>query len=168
MFNWLKRILRAPRTRGFGVQSPTDYHFIRHVVCQKFPYYAYKELENKTTHLSKREVEILRFYLRLANYIQDSSPILLIVKENFGNINTDLRRLFFTSGSKKVKVQQASRIPSSINADDTCVLIIEGFESNRHVLETSSLPKVIFDMQDIAVAFCNPKRHKTTYKINLK
>ncbi|MCQ2255870.1 MAG: hypothetical protein MJZ29_10265, partial [Bacteroidaceae bacterium] len=66
MFYWLNRLLRAPRTRGFGVQSPTDYHFIRHVVCQKQPYYAYRTLESKTAHLSKREVEILRFYLRLA------------------------------------------------------------------------------------------------------
>lgn len=167
MFKRLKRLLRAPRTRGFGVQSPTDYHFIRHVVCQKQPYYAYKEHENKTTHLSKREVEILRFYLRLANYVQDSYPIYLIVKDNFGNINTDLRRLYFTSGSKKAKVQQVSRIPSTLNADDTCVLIIEDYESDGHVLATSSLPTVIFDMQDIAVAFCNPKRHKTLYKINL-
>lgn len=167
MFNWLNRLLRAPRTRGFGVQSPTDYHFIRHVVCQKQPYYAYRTLESKTAHLSKREVEILRFYLRLANHIQDSCPIYIIGKESYGNITSDLRRLFLTAGSKKANVQQVRRIPSAITASDTCLLVMENYESNRELLSQRPLTRVLFDMQDIAVAFCNPKRHKTLYKINL-
>lgn len=167
MFTWLSKIIRAPRTRGFGVQSPTDYHFVRHVVQQKLPYYAYQTLENKTTHLSKREVEILQFYLRLANYIQDSCPIYLIVKEKYGNITTDLRRDFFSAGSKKAKIQQVSRIPSAMSTQDKCVLVIEDYETNRVAVCSSELPKVFFDMRDIAVVFCNPKRHKTYYKINL-
>ncbi len=165
--SWLSRILRAPRTRGFGVQSPTDYHFIRHVVSQEIPYYAYSQLEGYTTHLSKREVEILRFYLRLANYVQDRSPIYIIGKDVLGNITTELRQKFMTAGSSKSIVHQSSRLPSSITTDTQCVLIIENPQSAKSLIYDCPYPKVIFDMQDIAVAFCDPKRYKTIYKINL-
>ncbi|MCF0192324.1 MAG: hypothetical protein HUK05_02665 [Prevotella sp.] len=165
--SFLSRLIRMPRTRGFGVQSPTDYHFLRHIVSQQLPYYAYKQLENITTHLSKREIEILRFYLRLANYVQDSQPIYIIGKDNFGNINFSLRKQFFTAGCRKAIVQQASRIPTSLNEDSVCVLIIESLDNKISMLKTSSLSKVVFDMDDIAVAFCTPKRHKIIYKINL-
>lgn len=165
--SWLSRILRAPRTRGFGVQSPTDYHFIRHVVVQKLPYYAYSQLDGYTTHLSKREVEILRFYLRLANHVQDHFPIYIIGKDVFGNITTELRQRFMTAGCVKAEVQQASRLPSSLSAESLCVLVIENLQSAKAIIAESPYPKVLFDMQDIAVAFCDPKRYKTTYRINL-
>lgn len=165
--SWLTRILRAPRTRGFGVQSPTDYHFIRHVVAQTFPYYAYKQLADKTAILSKREVEILQFYLRLANYVQDRFPIYIIGKDVFGNITKELRRQFFVAGSSKVQVQQASRLPNTVTEDSRCVLILESLVQSRALLTDSPFPRVIFDMEDIAVAFCDPKRYKTIYKINL-
>jgi len=167
MFSWLNRLLRAPRTRGFGVQSPTDYHFIRHVVAQKLPYYAYKQLESKTARLSKREVDILQFYLRLAKYIQDRFPIYIIGKDTFGNITTELRRQFFTAGSKKVQVQQVSRLPATMTAETQCVLILESLDHSQALLSDSPFPKVVFDMEDIAVAFCDPKRYKTKYSINL-
>lgn len=165
--SWLSRILRAPRTRGFGVQSPTDYHFIRHVVSQKMPYYAYGQLDGYTTHLSKREVEILHFYFRLANYVQDRSPIYILGKEVFGNITTELRQKFMSAGSRKSIVHQSSRLPASLTLDTQCVLIIENPQSAKAQISDSPYPKVIFDMQDIAVAFCNPKRYKIIYKINL-
>lgn len=165
--SWLSRILRAPRTRGFGVQSPTDYHFVRHVVAQKFPYYAYSQLDGYTTHLSKREVEILHFYLRLANYVNGRCPIYIIGKDTFGNITTELRQRFMSAGSSKAIVHQSSRLPASLSPDTRCVLVMENLESSRSLFSDSPYPKVIFDMQDIAVAFCDPKRYKTIYKINL-
>lgn len=165
--SWLSRILRAPRTRGFGVQSPTDYHFVRHVVAQKFPYYAYSQLDTNTTNLSKREVEILHFYLRLANYVNGRFPIYIIGKEIFGNITTELRQKYMAAGSKRSIVHQSSRLPVSLTSETNCVLVIENLESLRSLLSDISCPTVVFDMKDIAVAFCDPKRYKTIYKINL-
>lgn len=166
MTNWLNRLIRAPRTRGFGVQSPTDYHFIRHVVRQQFPYYAYNTLSSKTTHLSKREVELLQFYLRLANYIQDRWQLYIIGKDNLGAIDTNLRTLYLKAGSKKVKAVQTSRLPSNLSSQ-TSVLIVENLAYNKSVIKECAEATVIFDMEDIAVVFCDPKRFKTIYKINL-
>ena len=38
---WLSRINHC---RGFGVQSPSAYAFIRYVVNEHYPYYAYEDL----------------------------------------------------------------------------------------------------------------------------
>ncbi len=166
MFRWLNRLIRSPRTRGFGVQSPTDYHFLRHVVHQKLPYYAYETLSSRTTHLSKREVELLQFYLRLANYIQDNWQLYIIGKDNFGAIDANLRMLYLTAGSRKVKAVQTSRLPSTLSSQPS-VLIIENLASNKTFMKECKEATVIFDMADIAVVFCDPKRYKTIYKINL-
>ena len=109
----------------------------------------------------------MQFYLRLANYVQDRFPIYIIGKDVFGNITKELRRQFFVAGSSKVQVQQASRLPNTVTEDSRCVLILESLVQSRALLTDSPFPRVIFDMEDIAVAFCDPKRYKTIYKINL-
>lgn len=163
----IKWLSRLPRTRGFGVQSPNDYHFLRHVIRQKMPYYAYKQLEQLTANLTKREVEILHFYLRLANHIQDSAPLYIIGKENYGNISPALREAFLRAGSKKITAKHATRIPSSITSDTRCVLLIEDVRLHKTLISETNLAKIVFDMQDIAVIFCDPKRYKAIYKVNL-
>ena len=160
-------LLRIPRSRGFGVQSPTDYHFLRHVIRQKLPYYAYAQLADKTKMLTKREVEILHFYFRLANYVQDRYPLYIVGRESFGGITPELRRLFITAGSSRISAQQTSRIPAALGEDSLCAIVIENLPTAIHACREMGIAKVVFDMRDIAVIFCNPKRSKTIYKVNL-
>lgn len=63
---WLKRMANR---RGFGVQSPTDYWLLTHVLRQGLPYYAYDELGDDP---------IGQLCLRLANHLQ---PTLIAVDE---------------------------------------------------------------------------------------
>lgn len=58
---WLRRIHRC---LGFGIQSPTDYAFVREVVNEHWPYYAYDVLKARDWLTRKRG----RLYLRLANW----------------------------------------------------------------------------------------------------
>ena len=55
--------------RGFGIQSPSDYRFVRYVINEHWPYYAFasfpSDLDSETTKLGK-------LYFRLANYRQPS------------------------------------------------------------------------------------------------
>ena len=48
VMNQLKRYLvwlgRIHRCGGFGIQSPTDYSFVRYVINEHWPYYAYDSL----------------------------------------------------------------------------------------------------------------------------
>ena len=62
---WLSRIRHS---LGFGIQSPTDYAFVRYVVNEHWPYYAYDEL-HEDSWLRKK---LGRLYLRLANWRQPS------------------------------------------------------------------------------------------------
>ena len=44
MNRWLVWLSRIHHCRGFGIQSPTDYAFVRYVVNEHWPYYAYDQL----------------------------------------------------------------------------------------------------------------------------
>ena len=69
IWNWIHRM---GYSRGFGVQSPTAYSFIRYVLTEHYPYYAYDELKMRfksSDHATKKKG---RLYFRLANYAQAS------------------------------------------------------------------------------------------------
>lgn len=67
---WWAWLTRIGRSRGFGVQSPSDYRFVRYVVGEHWPYYAYKDLQARWPAGNRRELRLCRLYLRLANYVQ--------------------------------------------------------------------------------------------------
>lgn len=69
---WLSRIGHG---NGFGVQSPTDYHFVRYVVCERSPYYLYEELEHTVKGIGSTTRRLCRLYFRLSNYCQSESFI---------------------------------------------------------------------------------------------
>ena len=68
-FVWLRRLRHS---RGFGIQSPTDYAFVRYVVCEPWPYYAYDTLGQGDDWLTRR---LGRLYFRLANWRQPATIV---------------------------------------------------------------------------------------------
>lgn len=64
---WLKRCTHCC---GFGVQSPSAYRFIRYVINEHYPYYAYEELKEHMNMLSKHQHKLGRLFFRLANFWQ--------------------------------------------------------------------------------------------------
>ena len=64
---WLSRIRYC---RGFGIQSPNDYRFVRYVVNEHYPYYAYADLARKVAGIDADERRLCMLYLRMANDIQ--------------------------------------------------------------------------------------------------
>lgn len=66
---WLTRIGHC---RGFGIQSPSDYKFVRDVINEQAPYYAYEELG---TGESWEQRKLGQLYLRLANHLQPKTII---------------------------------------------------------------------------------------------
>lgn len=63
---WLRRIRHC---RGFGVQSPSDYRFVRYVINEHWPYYAYSQLGEGDEWLRRK---IGKLFLRLSNWRQPS------------------------------------------------------------------------------------------------
>jgi hypothetical protein len=69
VWNWLHRM---GYSRGFGVQSPSAYSFIRYVLTEHYPYYAYDELKMRFKSFDHATKKKGRLYFRLANYAQAS------------------------------------------------------------------------------------------------
>ena len=64
-------IRRLAHSYGFGIQSPTDYAFVRYVVNEHWPYYAYEKQEE----VPWLQQKLGRLYFRLANWRQPSAMI---------------------------------------------------------------------------------------------
>ena len=64
---WLKR---CGYCRGFGVQSPSAYSFIRYVINEHYSYYAYQDLKERLDMLTKLEHKLGRLLFRLSNFWQ--------------------------------------------------------------------------------------------------
>ena len=69
---WLRRIGHC---RGFGIQSPTDYRFVRYVVNEHWPYYAYRQTGLNDSPLRRK---LGRLYFRLANHLQPGTVVDLL------------------------------------------------------------------------------------------
>ena len=66
---FLKRIRHCA---GFGVQSPTDYAFVREVIYERWPYALYAELEAQFYGTDKFLLKLSQLLLRVSNYAQAS------------------------------------------------------------------------------------------------
>ena len=66
---FLKRLRHCA---GFGIQSPTDYAFVREVIYERWPYALYDELEAKFYGTSSFMLKLSQLLLRVSNYAQAS------------------------------------------------------------------------------------------------
>ena len=71
---WLRR---WRRTRGFGVQSPTDYHFVRYVINEHYRYYAYDTLKEQLPDIDRKTRKVCKLCFRIANWRQPESVSLI-------------------------------------------------------------------------------------------
>lgn len=68
-FTFLRRIRHCA---GFGVQSPTDYAFVREVIYERWPYASYAELEADFADEDRFQIKLAQLLLRVSNYAQAS------------------------------------------------------------------------------------------------
>ncbi|MBQ9357261.1 MAG: hypothetical protein IJT98_08255 [Prevotella sp.] len=87
---WTRRMAHC---RGFGIQNPDDYRFVRYVVNEHRPYHAYEQLPHSADSITAK---LGRFYLRLANSVQPKTVVDLV---NMG--------LFFKAGCHKAEITTA-------------------------------------------------------------
>jgi hypothetical protein len=184
---WLGRINHC---RGFGVQSPSAYLFVRYVVNEHYPYYAYSELERECPCEDRRRRKLYRLYLRLANYRQAAAWI------HFGSHDAAVRRyvgagckataFFSLHDSADLDSRQplgiisiervdgaAGILKRAINmADSKTVIVIEQIKSSpsarRMWDEAQRDSRVIcaFDLYYCGILFFNPIMQKQSFKIN--
>lgn len=182
LFIWLRRMHHS---RGFGIQSPNDYGFIRYVVNEHYPYYAYADLEKELPDISRRQRKLCRLYFRMANYCQahtivDCSP------------TCEAYRRYFQAGCHRSRIQDAVTAVSHIEllrvavdacdqtmvsrvldrVDERSVVLVEGIRRSKKAkavwkaIYGHEKVGVSFDLHDVGILFFDPKRYKQHYIIN--
>jgi hypothetical protein len=187
---WIKRIGHC---RGFGIQSPWAYHFVRYVINEHYPYYSYETLERQYPDASHTVRKLCRLYFRIANYRQPGRIIL------HGH-DEEAFRPYLKSGCRKAEIIGINELGQDGEGRDNgeidmlcmntkgnyaafykealtktnkdSVVIIRGIYDNR---QTARFWKSIMNNQQVAVAFdlyyCgiiffDKKRYKRNYIIN--
>lgn len=186
---WLRR---SRHSRGFGVQSPWAYRFIRYVVNEHYPYYAYDDLSRLYEGYPKQIQKLCRLYFRIANFWQAEQAL-----DYSAASETDVIRLYGTfmkRGCNKLEV-----VPVRHAGDFSSVrlmrLSVEGdyrqvFEKAVSLANASTMiiveqikrdkesrtfwksivddPRCIstFDLYYCGIIFFDKKRYKENYVVN--
>lgn len=167
---WLRRIRHC---RGFGIQSPTDYRFARYVVGERWPYYAYDELQVADADWLHSKVG--RLCLRLANELQ---PDVIVDRADFG--------IWLRAGCRRARiVKQLPPVGESYGlavvavgddltalmdraAERSVLLVVDLWRNRRRwaAVAADARVSVSFDLYYCGIAFFDPHRNKKAYVVN--
>lgn len=185
--HWLRRIKYC---RGFGVQSPSAYRFIRYVINEHYPYYAYDELRKELPRLDSLTRKRMELYFRVANFRQASlwldfcernDVIATYVGRGCHATQvrriTDLRQITADDRIEVLRIcptagSEAVLEAALQQADDHTLFIIEDIGYNdtaRRLWQTlleSDITSVSYDLYYLGIAFFDRKRYKANYVVN--
>lgn len=183
---WMRRVHHS---RGFGVQSPYDYRFVRYVVNEHWPYYAYEEMKRRLPDIDKRTRKLCRLYFRIANWRQ---PQLIL---NYCP-SSEAYRSYMHEGCKRATVidgttwhpqadstVELARMSLTGNyeqfydsvathADQRTLLIVERIKRDKasrefwQRVQQDQRTGVTFDLYYCGIVFFNKQRYKQNYKVN--
>ena len=122
MYVWLCRLGHC---RGFGIQSPWAYSFVRYVINEHFPYYKYAVLRKRLPALGVVERKVCELYFRLSNFAQLRTVILCSSSGEDGWHGA--AETYFKAGRRQCEVMQCGGL------ELTGVLHTVG-ETGRHPL----------------------------------
>lgn len=176
---WLARVRKR---RGYGVHSPFAYNFIRGVVNEPWPYYAYEHLSHLhpwlQRHILTYPMHCRRMLFRVANAMQPASFRLI------GQLPLE-RRYITAAVPKAVEVNDGDAALVMVNADNIAqaprlasamppegAMIIEGIHRNRgnrnlwRALQADSHTGITFDLYDYGILLFDHSRTKQHYIVN--
>lgn len=188
-------LLRFRKRKGYGVHSPWAFSFITHVINEKTPFYAYKELEHHHPGWMKwvcfYPLRCRRMLFRVANYFHPETIVCLgdspteeayfrsAVPTAAVHHNVDALKdrrggwlLFVKHSHLDTITPEWLQSLSFQNDKNRCCLILEGIHGNRsnlarwHQLQASPLTGVTFDLYTYGIVCFDFSMHKQHYKVN--
>ena len=166
---WLVWLSRIHRCWGFGIQSPTDYAFVRYVVNEHWPYYAYSRFEEKDW----LSLKLGQLYFRLANWRQPSW-MLHDAYQNFWSSGCQTIHFTDTINNKvelaRVDIEDENLLRQLMkHSDSHSVLVVEGIYRQwkrwKALLQDTHVGTT-FDLYYCGIIFFDIYRYKHHYKIN--
>lgn len=182
--NWIHRM---GYSRGFGVQSPSAYSFIRYVLTEHYPYYAYDELKMRFKSFDHATKKKGRLYFRLANYAQAShwfdyhsaeQPYAAYVHEGcrktvFQAIDgKTIPNVFRIARLSMTEDYQAVYEALCKVATDDSILILEGINDNKDTkafwkrVQESQKATRTYDLFLCGIIVFDTSKHKHHYIVN--
>lgn len=176
-------IRRCRYCRGFGIQSPTDYRFVRYVINEHYPYYAYSDIKKSNTNFGWLFHKLGRLYFRIINYCQPNIVVDLLPEREFYDLYlkrgcssaTILHDLSVTCKADFLLVSGDCDINKNVllsSLHNNSILIIEGINNNfnarmfwRSIMDDNRVT-ISFDLYYVGIAMFDKKRYKQSYKIN--
>ena len=164
-FVWLSRIHRC---RGFGIQSPTDYSFVRYVINEHWPYYSYKQFSNDDW--LTRKLGLL--YFRLSNWVL---PKEMLQDEYQRYWSAGCKKTRFSSDIKAVELARVDIADAggwrslAGKCDSHSVVVVEGIWRNWdmwHQIVADERVSITFDLYYCGIVFFDKSRFKHNYIIN--
>lgn len=172
---WLTRLSvwfrRFRHSRGFGIQSPTDYWFVRYVVNEHWPYYQYAGLGQGDDRLTRK---LGRLYFRIANWRQPS----VIVSDGYQRyMKAGCAKASFQDDADPMEVVRLTlegdyhgRLSYIYNkVDDHTVLIVEGIHKDMNFWQEiveDQRSRVTYDLYYCGIVMFDKKRNKKNYIVN--
>lgn len=165
---WLSRIGHC---RGFGIQSPTDYHFVRYVINEHWPYYAYADMPPGDDWLRQK---LGKLYFRMANHLQPQTVVDLVGVEHY--IKAGCRKALTSDDARLADSAQLVVAHTEANLADImercptdATLVVE--DIGHHARQWQQLlhnPRstVAFDLYYCGILRLCPQRAKQSYIIN--
>lgn len=184
IWNWIHRM---GYSRGFGVQSPSAYSFIRYVLTEHYPYYAYDELKMRFKSFDHATKKKGRLYFRLANYAQAShwfdyhlaeQPYAVYVHEGcrktgFQAIDSKtIPNAFRIARLSMTEDYQAVYEALCKVATDDSILILEGINANKDTkafwkrVQESQKATRTYDLFLCGIIVFDTSKHKHHYIVN--
>lgn len=182
---WLRRMLHS---RGFGVQSPSAYRFIRYVISEHYPYYAYGDLRREYPALDWLTRKRMELYFRLANFCRTEQMVdyaadscLLSDYVQHGCRRTRVLNVY--NGVLDALHMRLVRICpldgcedfleiALSESDKSSVFVVEDICTNpvasrmwQRLVESEKV-SVSYDLYYCGIAFFDTDRHKTNYIVN--
>jgi len=178
LHKFVSTLLRLPRTRGFGVQSPFAYRFLREVITERWPYYAYDDL--KTLSRDEDERRLGQLLLRLSNHF---GP-----RQWYFGSDDILRRYKAYVSAGCHRTQCISELPNKVEiallsangslqevlqhvSDDSVLILLDLRSCSFSCRDTMRLTidagaTACFDLYNEAIIFFNSKLYPHIYKVN--
>ena len=167
---WLVWLSRIHQCQGFGIQSPTDFDFVRTVVNEHSPYYAYDQID--TSDWLHRHLGQL--YLRMANWRQPDTIFTSDYQPWFhaGCLSARILSDFDHQPLQlaRIQIEQHQQLPQLYaHCNQQSVVIIEGIWhdwSAWHAIEHDAHTGTTFDLYYCGIVWFDTQRYKHNYRIN--
>lgn len=165
-FIWLSRVHRC---QGFGIQSPSDFSFVREVINEHSPYYAYAEIGKGDRWLQRKRGFL---YFRLANWRQPQQVIDRVEAAEY--VKAGCRRAnILPECDGHVELALLKNVEEAIQllpfCDDRSVIVVEeikGEDSQWDRLFSHQKVVISYDLYYCGILLFDSKRAKQHYVVN--